>query len=415
MTKRILITLVFLLLILTGCNSNKAFKNGYAIVYQDGVPYLLNNKNETFDLSKYEEVGERFDDYIIVKKFKNQKLVCGYINRDGKEVIKPKYEQAYPFSEGYAVVVEKGVYKLINTSNKVVYTFPDGVRSYDYIIDGHLRVEKDGLYSFLRISDFYLHNTYYEGLENFSSGYALYHYYDSNKVKRFNFLDKNFNNLFTEDKIKEYDSVESFYDGYAKVGRFVGSEYYYSYINSKGELLKDSNDNHLFKIARNFSNGAALIYTGAPSHFKYSSLDPTQVISSFHFYQYLLTNGTYLNYFVEIEALEDSINPKLYFHDFVGNLTAKHYYNSGAGYLTFFKKSGNSLVEIVLKTTNIQVNQNELTYYPTPYELVAMRNTPFYGENETVLMVVRIQTNYCGIIDSDGNYLTSAIYDRVVL
>lgn len=416
MTKKILMCVVFLLLLLTGCNSNKAFKNGYAIVYQDGKPYLLNNQNETFDLSRYDEVSDQFGDYIVVKKYQNQKLLCGYINRDGQEVIKPKYEQAYPFSEGYAVVVDKGTYKLINTSNKVVYTFPENVHSYDIVTDGHLRVEKDGLFSFLRINDFKLHDTYYDGLENFSDGYALYHYYDNNKVKHFNFLDKNFSNVF-KNELNAYDLVESFHDGYAKVGRYVGAKYYYSYVNKQGNLLVDSNNNSLFEIARNFSSGKAMVYTGKSCKDEYytNQNGEQSLINSFHYYQYLRTDGTYIDYVDELKAKSDIISVRQYFYDFVGDLTVIHEFNSGAGFISLFKTSGNTIVNLTLTTNKVNVPKKDLTYYPTPYELVQMRETSYYSDEATILMVVRIQTNYCGIVNSKGEYITPAIYDRVVL
>ena len=38
----------------------------------------------------------------------------GYIGTDGKYLIQPAYEEAQPFSDGYAVVKQNGAYYIIN-------------------------------------------------------------------------------------------------------------------------------------------------------------------------------------------------------------------------------------------------------------------------------------------------------------
>ena len=425
MTKKILITLTLLLLILTGCNSDKAFKGGYAIAYKDGTPYLLNSKNETYDLSYYDEVSDHFDEYTVVKKYKNQKLLCGYINRDGVEVIKTKYEQAYPFSEGYAVVVNKGIYQLIDTSDKVVYTFPSDVKSFGYIVDGHLRVEKDGKFSFLRISDFYLHDQYYEGLENFSDGYALYHYYENNN-KYYNFLNKEFKKAFEDDSLKQYEEIEPYSNGFSKVKKLIDNKYYYSYMNTSGNLLIDENNNSLFEIARSFSNGKALVFTGKTSYQNYYT--DGGVKNKYYMYQYLNADGTYVDFYNEKDPEDslaltkffnhcstDKIANDVYFYDFIGNYTFVRSIISGDGLLLLYKIENNILKEIKLTTKNHNLSAGEAGYHETPYILTAFKQTTFYDSTESVLAVVKITTNYCGIINSNGEYLVAAIYDRIVL
>ena len=60
----------------------------------------------------------------------------GYINKCGDVIIKPQYDHAYPFSEGFAVVSNDNVFSIINTDNKVVYTLPEGYASYSSFKNG---------------------------------------------------------------------------------------------------------------------------------------------------------------------------------------------------------------------------------------------------------------------------------------
>ena len=51
---RKLLVLFLLIFLICGCKSENSFKDGFAIVYQNNTPYLLNRNKELFDLSEYE-------------------------------------------------------------------------------------------------------------------------------------------------------------------------------------------------------------------------------------------------------------------------------------------------------------------------------------------------------------------------
>ena len=136
MKKKYLIIITLLILLLVSCQTKTKFSGGFAIVYQDNTPYLLNSEGKTLSLAKYDGIGEVFGKYIVVKKYSGQKLKYGYIDHNGKEVIKPTYDMAYPFSEDLAVVVKGGTYYLINPKGKTVYQFKDGIKSYDSFVEG---------------------------------------------------------------------------------------------------------------------------------------------------------------------------------------------------------------------------------------------------------------------------------------
>ena len=47
----------------------------------------------------------------------------GYINKEGKTLIKPSISNSLSFFRRKAVVVSKGIYQIIDLNNKVLYTF----------------------------------------------------------------------------------------------------------------------------------------------------------------------------------------------------------------------------------------------------------------------------------------------------
>ncbi len=50
---------------------------------------------------------------------------CGYIDKTGKMVIEPQYQQAGPFSQGFAAVsLENGTMLYIDPTGKVVWKAP---------------------------------------------------------------------------------------------------------------------------------------------------------------------------------------------------------------------------------------------------------------------------------------------------
>jgi len=51
----------------------------------------------------------------------------GYLDRTGTPMIAPRFEEAYPFSEGLAVVKTQGLWGLIDRTGKVVTIFPQAV------------------------------------------------------------------------------------------------------------------------------------------------------------------------------------------------------------------------------------------------------------------------------------------------
>ena len=418
MTRKILITFVLLLCPLTGCHSETTFTGGYAIVYLEGVPYLLNAKGETLDISQYDEIDNTFGSLILVKKYQNNKVLCGYIDNNGNEVIKPSYDMAYPFSDGLAVVVQNNKYQIINTENEVVYTLPKDYIVYDQFVEGHLRVEYQGKYTFLD-KNFNMGTKFFDNLENFSCGLALASSTNELGITNYQFINTNYEVVLDSDKLKDYDFVDSFKDGFARVGRYIEETYYYSFINQKGEFLVDEENNSLFIKANNFHNGQAVVFTETP--YRYAGA------SARYCFRYITTEGVYPPYledggkygfYKNYESKTASINDLwATFEPFVpGYIAVRDLSFSGNPLYKFYKITNDGVETLTLFTNDTTISKNELLNYPKPIELLSMKYNTFYDPaNPQLLMVVKIYTNLYGIVNQNGEYITKVVYDNVII
>lgn len=423
MSKKFLL-LFLLLFLLVGCHTEKTFENGFAIVYKENKPYLLNSKNELYDLSNYDYLSSTFGQYMVVGNYKKKVMQYGYIDNSGNEIIKPQYDHAYPFSEGKAVVVKDDKYHIIDKDNNTLFTLPEGYASYSSFNDGFLIIEKDGKYTFLN-SEYKICSDLYDSVENYNDGYALVINNVDNQLI-FNYIDEKYELIFT-DQMNEYDFADSFYDGYARVGRYINDVYYYSYINPNGQLLVDENGFSNFLIAENFSNNHALCYNGiyyktVGRNFRYAA-------------RFIDNKGNYYGY----DAFYDSNSSKISTNDscgleilsdiyfraqvktFVNDYLVVKHKDEGAGYTAIYKitnsiETGVQLEQIPLVYDSEELTQFEISQYAYPYDMQLPVISSYYESGkETILTVVRIYTDKFAIVDADGNYIFPAIYDNIIM
>lgn len=427
MSKKFLLILLMVFM-LFGCKAEKTFENGFAIVYKENKPYLLNQKNELYDLSEYDYLSSTFGQYMVVGNYKRKVLQYGYIDNSGNEIIKPQYDHAYPFAEGKAVVVKDAQYHIIDNNNNILFTLPEGYASYSSFNDGFLIIEKDGKYTFLN-SEYKICSELYDSVENFNEGYALVINNIDNQLS-YNYINKKYELIFT-DQMNEYDFADSFYDGYARVGRYINDIYYYSYINPKGQLLTDENGISNFLIAENFSNNHALCYNGiyyktVGRNFRYAA-------------RFINNQGVYYQYdnFYDLNSSKISTNDScgleilsdLYFRaqvkTFVGDYIVVKHNDEGAGYTAIYKITKNTdsgidsydeLVQIPLVYDSKELTQFEKSQYAYPYDMQLPIISSFYEiGKDTVLTIVRIYTDKFAIVDAGGNYIFPAIYDNIIM
>lgn len=87
----------------------------YTII--QGKKYLINKENKRIPLNNYSYVGSISEGLILV----NKNGLIGYIDKNGNEVIKPQYKNAFNFKEGLAVVENnEGLYGYIDKTGKIV-------------------------------------------------------------------------------------------------------------------------------------------------------------------------------------------------------------------------------------------------------------------------------------------------------
>ena len=405
--------LIFLLL---SCQAKSKFSGGFAIVYQEGTPYLLNKNGDMQSLSKYDQISDVFGEYIVVAKYKGQKLKYGYIDHNGKEIIKPSYDMAYPFGEELAVVVKDNQYYLINTKGKTVYHFENGIKAYDCFQEGFLKVEDNHQYRFLN-HQFVLSKAF-DGVENYQEGYALCFNIQDGK-KAYSIIDANYQ-VSLSSNLAPYSFVDRLYNGWMRVGRSIDEDFYYSFMNTSGQLLTDENDNQLFEDAHNFHSGLALVFTGQPCEFIYGA--DNEVLISFYSAQYIDSTGHYPSFsYIDARSRDKSkYLDKMIMGDFVGDLVAFRMITGGASYYTLNKKtiSGSTarIEEINLKAKNQDLPQMEKDSYRKPYSIAYLKESPYYIDGQTTLLcVARVYSDNYGIIDESGQYIFDALYERVIL
>lgn len=330
----IIIILTFCVsLTITSCEKND-FKDAYAIVYIDKIPYLYNKEGQMKSLEKYESITNEFGDLLVVSRYINKKLRYGYIDRNGKEVISLKYEMAYPFSEGKAVVKENGIYEIIDTNNKVLYKLPKEYASYSKFSEGFLKIETPNGFSFINSNYEKCPIDFYQ-VREYSESKALVTIKENDNYS-FAYLDTNYN-LTLADKLTDIESADSFYDGLALVKNKHTKMY--SYIKKDGTYLIDENGNFEFEAARAFKEGKAVVFTGKP-YYQFDAQTGIR-IADYYSYQYLNSDGTYYDYNYRAFHHEDKNNVLLwgYLGNWCGDIVLTRLFTTGAGKWQLYKDS----------------------------------------------------------------------------
>lgn len=264
----IILIIISITLIVSCTKKQDYIIDAIAIAYKDNIPYLVNDKNESYSLKEYDQVIDIFNENIAVRK--NKKY--GFIDRTGKEITKFVYDRVYPMYENKAVVISNNTYLIINNHGDVVYTFPTGVISDSYFKEDYLVVSSNNKYGYL--------------------------YYDEQ------------NNTYTLKDII-YDYAKPFKNGFGVVGKYVEKEFTdsegtykivtdklkYNYLNSSNELLFD---NYLFDFADDFNCGYARVANYEDISVRVSEVNygQTKLLNTL-MYKYINEVGDYLHFSYE--------------------------------------------------------------------------------------------------------------------
>ena len=188
-----------------------------------------------------------------LKYFRDNYGKYGYKDQSGKIVVEPKYDRAYNFSEGLAMVELNKKWGFIDEKGKeIAYDNILGFK-YDYVLgfsEGLAAVKKNvidlALWGFIDKTGKEVTEFIYRDAKPFSDGFALI----KDAVGVFNYIDKDFNFLIKERTEGTFDfskfivperiiMAESFSEGMAAVKLMSlkeSEEDRWGFINKKGEI-----------------------------------------------------------------------------------------------------------------------------------------------------------------------------------
>lgn len=218
------------------------------------------------------------DTLYPVNVYVKDKLMYGYINRDGEIVIQPKYYRATDFNNGLAIVeIDRlsDLWACINTNDEILFTIKA-----DYFIEG------------------------------FSEGFAVTSYKND-----YFFIDRNGNNVFN----KTFYYANNFHNGFAVV-KLNSQNRNISVINKKGEIVLDS----LYNFISDFNNGYAKIQINNQRGIIDTNFNVSYLDTSIHFAFTVNENRNIVSNFIPVK-----INNKVGYIDLNGNIKINPVFERG--------------------------------------------------------------------------------------
>ena len=176
-------------------------------------------------LDSYAQKWEKSYDFVdnnvcgLSKVKKNGKV--GYVNKDGKEIIQPIYDEGLTFNEGYTAVRTGAYWLYIDSTGKhiteAIYTDATGFK------EGLAAVAKTNLFGYINTSGELVIPFSFPNAHNFSEGLA----HASNAKGYWGYIDTKGNWAIKP----EYDFADDFINGEAKVMK--GDKTFYIDIHNK--------------------------------------------------------------------------------------------------------------------------------------------------------------------------------------
>jgi hypothetical protein len=261
-----------------------------------------------------------------------------------------------------------------------------------------LVVEYEGKYTYLD-NNFKKQNVSFDYAGSFVNGYAVVGNFVDGSMK-YGLIDKSMNLIID---IK-FDFLDNYYDGYLRCATAINAknnEYAYSFINLKGNYLKNNGNVLTYDFALNFSNGYALV----------ANYDSEELYGTYKVYNYINNKGETPFYF-NFRRIGEGL---YYFNDLVysgdtdtlvSNFRIKA---SGAGSWYVLELYENTLEEISFIIPDKFAEKDNVLYYKTPYDMTEFKFSTAYGDSSP-LSRVRIYTGEYGLVDSTGTYILPAEY-----
>lgn len=191
------------------------FDNGYSVVRKNNKYGIINKKGIEIFPVKYDGIGIFSKEGIAGFRLGDK---LGFVNSDGKIVVPPKYEDAYPMFNGLSRVKYKGLQGYINVKGEEVITpkylaasdFSKDYFSYDYgrTETDITRVNLNYKYGFINLEEKVIIPTIYEQTHDFKEGKVAVRL--NNK---WGFVDTNNKEIAS----CKYEDVKDFKEGFAAV------------------------------------------------------------------------------------------------------------------------------------------------------------------------------------------------------
>ena len=229
---------------------NSSFKNGKLII-------TIERYNDESVWEEYLEVDKMGNTSPV--KYPNEENIFtkdgkyGYVDKNGKTIIPPKYDGANDFSEGLASVLSDGKWGFINRNGETVvpFTYSHEPRNFS---DSLACIKNDEGYGYINHRGEIVIPCIYYSTHDFSEGLAFVQLYEGS-AKKYIYNKSKYINHKGETVISEdyYDAGEhDFHEGLAAVCEGKGT---WAYINRKGETVIP----YLYSNVRKFSDGLAAV------------------------------------------------------------------------------------------------------------------------------------------------------------
>lgn len=124
--------------------SATSFSEGYAAVsVWEGGEFFFIDKNgkQPFSTSSDGNIGSFHDGFASVGSQVNGESLIGFIDKEGREVIPCKYDDAFGFSEGLAVVQKDGIYGFVDKKGNSTFDLQD--ESVKRVVDAKIQEKEE--------------------------------------------------------------------------------------------------------------------------------------------------------------------------------------------------------------------------------------------------------------------------------
>lgn len=220
--------------------------------------------NIIITLVAFTSLNASSEDYNYLYPFKTVDYEkYGYINKTGRTIIYPDFDQAFNFKDGIAIYRKANLYGFINSQGNIIEPLFTDIRG---VGENIVTAKKENKWSYYDFNGNQLINRTFDDAYPFNNGLARVFYNN-----RYGYIDKEGKQIIKA----VYDYADNFYDSYA-YATFANKDN--TVINKTGKVVISTEKDHIY----NFYEGIA-VYAGENNRYGYvtKSLKKTKPIYQF--------------------------------------------------------------------------------------------------------------------------------------